>query len=304
MDIILKGKKPLLDIEYFGQQSRFFEFFDKCISPLIKEGGIYAETNSGSNANAFMFARKGYKVIINDASEYSNSIARAIMSQDIPKFNKKLNIKWLNDYNDSYLKRAAVFAANISLYGYNSRIPEKLTEELKLTIEHYYNHLNRRKKENVKAYRIFNEDLFQYFKKLRQEKIVVDVMFMDFAWPWREDGSKTEEYDNTANNLSNIFEINRTKQIDIWDKTNVIKNVIKAIKEAQKVSKYVLLSNQSSNFPTPELLEVELLKNKIHYEMRHTMLTKAEYEDNLGKADFFREYLYVIKGYKLEDYNE
>ena len=26
------------------------------------------------------------------------------------------------------------------------------------------------------------------------------------------------------------------------------------------------------------------------------MLTKEEYEDDLGKSDFFREYLYVIKG--------
>ena len=86
------------------------------------------------------------------------------------------------------------------------------------------------------------------------------------------------------------------KNIEIWDKNNVIGNVIKAVKEAKKVSKYVLLSNQSSNYPTPELLEVALLKNNLNYEIRHTMLTDAEYEDNLGKETFFREYLYVIRG--------
>ena len=64
---------------------------------------------------------------------------------------------------------------------------------------------------------------------------------------------------------------------------------------AQDVSKYVLLSNQSSNFPTPELLEVELLKNGLNYQ-RDTMTTDSEYEDNLGKETFFREYLYIIKG--------
>ena len=79
-------------------------------------------------------------------------------------------------------------------------------------------------------------------------------------------------------------------------KSNVIDNVIKAVKEAKKVSKYVLLSNQNSNYPTSELLEVALLKNNLNYEIRHTMLTDAEYEDNLGKETFFREYLYVIRG--------
>ena len=68
------------------------------------------------------------------------------------------------------------------------------------------------------------------------------------------------------------------------------------MKLAKKVSRYVLLSNQSSNYPTPEILEVELLRNKLPYLERHTMLTDAEYEDNLGKVDFFREYLYVIRG--------
>ena len=127
------------------------------------------------------------------------------------------------------------------------------------------------------------------------ENINVDIMFMDFAWPWR-DGSKTEEYNTTANIYSNVFEESKIANIEIWDKENVIDNVIKAVKEAKKVSKYVLLSNQSSNYPTPEVLEVALLKNGLNYDIRHTMLTDAEYEDNLGKETFFREYLYVIRG--------
>ena len=99
-----------------------------------------------------------------------------------------------------------------------------------------------------------------------------------------------------ANIYSNVFEKSKIANIEIWDKENVIDNVIKAVKEAKKVSKYVLLSNQSSNYPTPEVLEVSLLKNGLNYDIRHTMLTDAEYEDNLGKEAFFREYLYVIRG--------
>ena len=294
MDIIMKSTKPEVNIEYFGQQSRFFTFFEMIVDDLLHGTGIYAETNSGSNGNAFMYAKKGYKVITNDVSEYSYSVANAIMSDNIPKkFTCKYD--WLKKYSDSYIGRAAVFASVVELYGYNAEIPSEINEKLEKKIKFYMSYFKRINKENVRAYKLYNEDLFNYLKKLKKEKINVDVMFMDFAWPWR-DGSKTEEYNTTANIYSNVFEKSEISNIEIWDKENVIDNVIKAVKAAKKVSKYVLLSNQSSNYPTPEILEVALLKNGLNYDIRHTMLTDAEYEDNLGKETFFREYLYVIRG--------
>ena len=241
-----------------------------------------------------MYAKKGYKVITNDASEYSYSVANAIMSDNIPKeFNCKY--EWLNKYCDSYIGRASVFASVVDLYGYNAEIPSEVNEELENKINEYISYFKKINDEKVRSYKSYNEDLFNYLKKLKEEKINVDIMFMDFAWPWR-DGSKTEEYNTTANIYSNVFEKSKIANIEIWDKENVIDNVIKAVKEAKKVSKYVLLSNQSSNYPTPEVLEVALLKNGLNYDVRHTMLTDAEYEDNLGKETFFREYLYVIRG--------
>ena len=294
MDIIMKSEKPEVNIEYFGQQSRFFKFFEMIVDDLLHGKGIYAETNSGSNGNAFMYAKKGYKVITNDASEYSYSVANAIMSDNIPKeFNCKY--EWLNKYCDSYIGRASVFASVVDLYGYNAEIPSEVNEELENKINEYISYFKKINDEKVRSYKSYNEDLFNYLKKLKEEKINVDIMFMDFAWPWR-DGSKTEEYNTTANIYSNVFEKSKIANIEIWDKENVIDNVIKAVKEAKKVSKYVLLSNQSSNYPTPEILEVALLKNGLNYDIRHTMLTDAEYEDNLGKETFFREYLYVIRG--------
>ena len=294
MDIIMKSEKPEINIEYFGQQSRFFKFFEMIVDDLLHGKGVYAETNSGSNGNAFMYAKKGYKVITNDASEYSYSVANAIMSDNVPKeFNCKY--EWLNKYCDSYIGRASVFASVVDLYGYNAEIPSEVNDELENKINEYISYFKKINDEKVRSYKSYNEDLFNYLKKLREENINVDIMFMDFAWPWR-DGSKTEEYNTTANIYSNVFEKSKIANIEIWDKGNVIDNVIKAVKEAKKVSKYVLLSNQSSNYPTPEVLEVALLKNGLNYDIRHTMLTDAEYEDNLGKETFFREYLYVIRG--------
>lgn len=294
MDIIMNSKKPEIDIEYFGQQSRFYSFFETIVDDLLHGKGVYAETNSGSNGNAYMYAKKGYKVITNDASEYSFSVANAIMSDNIPK-NFCCKYEWLEKYSDSYIKRAAVFASIVDIYGYNAEIPTELDEKLKAKIDDYIKYFTDINDKEVRAYKSYNEDLFCYLKKLHDDNIKVDAMFMDFAWPWR-DGSKTEEYNTTANIYSNIFEKSKIENIEIWDKNNVIDNVIKAVREAKKVSKYVLLSNQSSNYPTPEILEVALLKNNLNYEIRHTMLTDAEYEDNLCKETFFREYLYVIKG--------
>lgn len=294
MDIILSSKKPEINIEYFGQQSRFYSFFEKIVDDLLHGKGIYAETNSGSNGNAYMYAKKGYKVITNDASEYSYSVANAIMSDNIP-INFLCMYDWLEQYSDSYIKRAAVFASIVEMYGYNAEIPSKLDGQLKAKIDGYVKYFTDINNKNVRAYKSYNEDLFCYLKKLQEDNIAVDIMFMDFAWPWR-DGSKTEEYNTTANIYSNVFEKSKIQNIEMWDKNNVIDNVVKAVKEAKKISKYVLLSNQSSNYPTPELLEVALLKNNLNYEIRHTMLTDAEYEDNLGKEEFFREYLYVIRG--------
>ena len=233
MDIILNSKKPEINIEYFGQQSRFYSFFEMIVDDLLHGKGVYAETNSGSNVNAYMYAKKGYKVITNDVSEYSFSVANAIMSDSLPtSFSCKY--EWLEQYSDTYIKRASVFASIVDIYGYNAEIPSELDDKLKSKIEEYIKYFSNINEKKVRAYKSYNEDLFCYLKKLYEDNIKVDIMFMDFAWPWR-DGSRTEEYNTTANIYSNVFEISKIKNIEIWDKNNVIDNVIKAVKEAKKV---------------------------------------------------------------------
>ena len=226
MDIVLKGKKPELDFPYFGRQSRFYEFFEKCVSKYMTDGGIYAETNSGSNSNVYMFAKKGYKIIANDLSTYSNSIAKAVFTDEIP--NKVKIDEWYEEYIQTYAGRAALYGALIEQYGYNPSVPSANSQELTSKINKYLMHIDKIKKNNVKAYKIYNLDLFKYLDKLKEEKITVDVMFMDFAWSWR-DGNMTEEYDTTANMFADIVK-EKNEKVTIWDKTNVIDEVLKAIK--------------------------------------------------------------------------
>lgn len=294
MDIIYQGKKPRLDLPYFGKQARFFEFFKHCITPYLPVDGIYAETNSGSVNNAFEFARMGYRVIVNDIGEYSNAIANAIFVNPSPiDAGCKCKYDWLEAYKTSYIDRASIFAGNMAVNGYNAPMPECPDRRVKVKALEYKRELQTVRNQGVFAYRIYNEDLYKYLAELEASKIMVDVMFMDFAWPWRN-GDETEEYLTAASSLSGIFN-GRAVKVEMWNKDNVIDKVLLALKMAGRVSKYVFLSTQSSNFPSPELLEVALLENGFGYEQRHTMLTKATEEDNLLKEGFFREYLYVIK---------
>lgn len=294
MDIVFEGEKPELDLPYFGRQSRFYKFFEKCITPYLNKYCVYGETNSGSNSNIYRFAKAGYKVIVNDIGEYSNAISKAIFTNEKPICKNGLKPSWLNKYSTSYEDRAAVFAGVMDLYGYNALPPQKLTSDLEDKINFYKDHILKIKNNNVSTYKIYNEDLSKYLDLLQANREKLDVMFMDFAWPWR-DGSKTQEYETSANELASVFG-GESKNVQIWDKNNVLENVLVAVNKAKKISRYVFLSNQSSNYPTPEILEVFLLSNNIDYIERHTMLTQATNEDNLLKNDFFREYLYIIKG--------
>jgi adenine-specific DNA methylase len=297
MDLILRGKKPELDMPYFGRQSRFFDFFYKIVSELCPSGSVYAETNSGSVSNAYMFAKFGYRVIVNDISPYSEAIARSVfknINDDNYSSNKKNQPSWIKKTTSNPLDRAAFFASLIERNGYSNIIIPKSFNVIAPQFKKYIKRLLKLKNKNIEAYLIFRMDLFDYLNFLLRNNIKTDIMFMDFAWPWRS-GRKTEEYDITANIFSNILN-EKNNKIKIWDKNNVISNVLKAVHLARKVSKFVLLSNQSSNYPDPETLELALIDAGLMYEKRHTMTTRALEEDNLRKDKYFREYLYVIKG--------
>ncbi len=297
MDLILRGKKPELDMPYFGRQSRFFDFFYKIVSELCPSGSVYAETNSGSVSNAYMFAKFGYRVIVNDISPYSEAIAKSVfknINDDNYSSNKKNQPLWIKKTTSSPLDRAAFFASLIERNGYSNIIVPKSFNVIAPQFKKYRKRLLKLKNKNIEAYLMFRMDLFDYLNFLLRNNIKTDIMFMDFAWPWRS-GRKTEEYDITANIFSNILN-EKNNKIKIWDKNNVINNVLKAVRLARKVSKFVLLSNQSSNYPDPETLELALIDAGLMYEKRHTMTTRALEEDNLRKDKYFREYLYVIKG--------
>ena len=279
MEIYLKENNftPLLDMPYFGRQSRFYPFFKEIVwehlPPNYKGGrqGVYAETNSGSCSNAFNFAKDGVEVITNDLGIYSYAIAKATMSNEP---------RWKDI--------AAECAALVEEQGYNPTTA-KFKKEIK---EKFKEHLEEISSHKVTAHS-YNLDLKEYLRELQNDSISVDVMFMDFAWPWRS-GKGTEEYETTVDGFAKILGGHQVNEFQALTKENILEFVIDAVRLAAKVSKFTFLSNQSSNYPDPETLEICLLENGIDYE-RHTLTVVAENEDNLGNEKYFREYLYVIQ---------
>jgi len=272
-----------LNMPYFGRQARVFPFFEKIVDEILNvtDRKIYAETNSGSVCNAFKFSKKGRKVITNDLGYYSYCIAEAM------------------NHGGKFLEDAAYCAALIDIK--KSYIPDYITpKEISATEEfrRYKNHLEDCKKYLENGFRrSYNLDLYDFLNKVEP----VGIMFMDFAWPWRnkkeEDGS-TEEYTASVD-LFRRHLLGKTLGFKAWNRGEILARVLEAVRKAQKISEYVLLSNQSSNYPDPDTLEIFLLENGIQFD-RWTMTTPAEEEDNMGnqtiEGNYFREYLYIIEG--------
>lgn len=267
------------DMPYFGRQSRFFPFFESIIDNIIPTCNrkIYSETNSGSVSNAHKFAIKGYKTITNDLGYYSYCISNAINGNE-DSINQASYCATLIDTQRTYIPEY------INSMDINKDIYNK-----------YISHLVACSKTG-KFYKSYNMDLYGFLASMEP----VGIIFMDFAWPWRyrteQDGS-TEEYTASVD-LFRKYLTGEQLNFTAWNRKEVISRCLEAVTLAQKTSEWVLLSNQSSNYPDPDTLEIELLNNGISFE-RYTMTTRAENEDDLSNdvlGGYFREYVYKIRG--------
>jgi hypothetical protein len=298
MDVYIdKWYETQLQMPYYGHQRGVFPFFNDLVGHYMadQDGYIsklpYAETNSGSVSNAREFANQ-CRVITNDLSLYSYDIANAVLGNN--QLNHTVN-PVLEVLNIEDCLTEAAFCASILKQNFTVNVNTVLsdvvsnTEQINHQLLPYYNQLMRCQLSRP-GFRCFNLDLFEFLKVAGDTQ----VMFMDFAWPWREEGEVTEEY---FLDMDQIYELltGAVHHTEPWDKSNIYQKILKAIELARDTSEWVLLSNQSSNYPDPETLEIWLYEWGFPYE-RHTTTAPARYEDNLLRSPYFREYLYVIPG--------
>jgi len=267
-------KKEINWVPYFGNQKRFVSFVIEAMKGLglTDKSIVFAETNSGSHAISYE-VRKTFncQTLSNDISSYSRVIGEVLNGES------------------SYIPKAAVGAAIISKFGYD--IPKReVIDHLGIDIgerekwEQFFTNLP-----VCKGAVISQMDLFDFIPTTKG----ADILYMDFAWPWR-DGNDVTEYSDMADTLSEIID-NKIIRYPEFTKYNVIEKVLEACILGVNNCKYVILSNQSSNFPTPEVLEPYLFGNPYFEVISARRLTlPAETVDNLGKDPFFTEYQYIL----------
>ncbi len=277
---------PKVGIPYFGTQARFSDFFSAVISNYFDtlQGVRYAETNSGNCDSSFLYATEyGMKVITNDLGLYSYYTARAIGGEA----------------DDKIISDAAYCAALVDIMG--SYTPEQPTSEEQIQA------VKQRQKEwedKFRSVRVpgayvanYNMDLEDFLNVMPE----VDVLFSDYAWPWRMAGTgETEEYTASVD-LFRKYLTGDELGFTALTREEIIPFVLRNLPKALKKCKYFLLSNQSSNYPDPETLEFALTKAGYEYD-RYTMFTEKQDVDDLGNQDAYLnnglwcETVYVIKG--------
>lgn len=109
-----------------------------------------------------------------------------------------------------------------------------------------------------------------------------DILYVDFAWPWVT-GEATAEYERTSGGT-------------VPTARSVLTDVLRLLETARPKYRFLVLSNQSSNFPPASVLEPCLTAWGHRPFLTRTLTVPAEQVDNLGRAAEFTEYQYVFRG--------
>lgn len=256
---------------YFGNQKRFTPFVMELLKGLgAKEGDTLFETNAGSHAISYSAALElGMKPIANDLGFYSCAIGDALRG----------------DQKGSVI--AARGAALIETYGYNPPSSAIVKDDL---YEKWMSFIHDAPKVDPARYTVSRGDLFKTAPAHKG-----DFIYCDFAWPWR-DGSYTEEYEYSSDKLGALLGDETPCEFKVASARRILDDVVKYLDMARQNYRFVILSNQSSNYPPPEVLEAHMLACGHECIISRRQTVPAEYLDDLGKAKYFTEYQYVFEG--------
>lgn len=84
------------------------------------------------------------------------------------------------------------------------------------------------------------------------------------------------------------------REIEVWTKDTILDRVATALDIALEGFPYVILSNQSSNYPTPEVLEPWLADKGYPLICSRRLTMPANDVDNRGLDSMFTEYQYIF----------
>lgn len=284
---------------YYGSQARLVNFVLEAIVGLFPAGKKirFAETNAGSHAVAFNVGLWGHKVLANDVSPFSDAIGRSLAGKttDWPTLEPQggSGTPWLDELvrevRDS-VDVAAVGAALLEVGGYELKLPDN-QEALRASRRKWREWLLQHRDAGVRFESLTRLDVFDFLKGLESN---VDVVYMDFAWPWR-DGRGTEEYTEMVDLLGS-WAVQKPTSFEPWTSEDILENVRHAVELARISSRFVILSNQSSNYPTDDVLQKFVEDQEWPLVAKRTLTVPALDVDNRGLDPMWTEYQYIIKG--------
>jgi hypothetical protein len=256
---------------YFGNQKRFTPFVLELLQGLgARPGQTFYETNAGSHAISYAVATQlGLKPTANDLGAYSCAIGRALCG------------------DTKAAATAALGAALIETHGYNPPADASVDHE---RVAAWLDFIYLQPKVMEANYQVTRGNLFE-----NMLSATGDFIYCDFAWPWR-DGSYTAEYETTADTLGSLLGDEVACTFQVASARRILEDVVCFLDEAQHRFKFIILSNQSSNYPTPEVLETHMRACGHVPIVSRRQTVPAEYVDDLGKDTEFTEFQYVFKG--------
>jgi len=261
-------------LPYFGNQRRFVPYVLELLQGLgARPSDTFYETNAGSHAISWHVNKLlGLTTFANDLGAYSYAIGSALSGFD----------------RDS--RTAALGAALIEEYGY--LVPADAPTPNSETIAKWIRFLREESatNENRRRTNVLRGDLFELLPSWSG-----DFIYCDFAWPWK-DGSFTEEYEVTGDTLSLHLGDETETQFRMASSRRILQDVLEYLDLARERFRFVILSNQSSNYPTPEVLEPHMRAAGHVPIISRRLSVPAEYVDDLGKDPVFTEYQYVFEG--------
>lgn len=295
-------------VPYFGHQRAIAPFVIEVLRGLGFDGQdfTFAETNAGTHAVSYAVALeygKRCSLISNDISLYSVAIGRALAGRQQwteasvnrrfleYKYGSGSLFKTLDAMAASPItstEAAAIGAVLVEVGGYDFifRGDEEFDSGM---YGKWVSRLSSYAAPGFVNSVVPNMDLFDFILGTTG-----DVLYMDFAWPWKYE-EPVQEYGSMVSVVSSAL-VQHEQELELWNKGNVVERVMRACREGVCNFKYVILSNQSSNYPTPQVLEPQLYNEASFKVLCARYLTvPAKHADNRGLEEWFTEYQYILQ---------
>lgn len=300
-------------LPYFGNQWRFRDFAAEAIKGLRGDlrpcATTVVETNAGSHAISYYLNHLGYNTVASDISFYSQVVGLALYRDSAqsllcPPPNRGVmqkvfgcKVAELADHFASTFRTpeqiASLGAAMIDCFGYEVDLKsgELSAEDFRRSIQNWLKWFQEKQ-------RSYNSGGKHLIYRADLEDIIStklgDILYIDFAWPWK-DGRSTEEYEVMIDRVSSCL-LQKDLEMKMWGKEVILDRVQAVLTTALRSYKFVILSNQSSNYPTPEVLEPKLAEWGLPMIAARRLTMPAEEVDNRGLDPWFTEYQYIFQG--------